>query len=125
MNKLSGHSFLLTIPCNINKIYHMKTGKIFKMLLLIVLLAAASPSVSFAANPASATPENSEARVNQLQNRLEEIRGMDTKKLSREEKRALRTEVKTIKKEMAAVSGGVYLSVGALIIIALLLILLL
>jgi hypothetical protein len=37
----------------------------------------------------------------------------------------LRKEVKTIKKELAQANGGVYLSVGAVIIIILLLILLL
>jgi hypothetical protein len=36
----------------------------------------------------------------------------------------LRGEVKQIKKEMKALSGGVYISIGALILIALLLILL-
>jgi hypothetical protein len=102
----------------------MKTGKIFKMLLLIMLLAVAAPSISVAM-PTNNAVENSEAYANRLKNRLEEIHAMDTKKLSKDEKRALRTEVRTIKKEMAAVSGGVYLSVGALIIIALLLILLL
>ena len=40
-------------------------------------------------------------------------------------KKALRREVREIKKELAAVGGGVYLSIGAIILIALLLILLL
>lgn len=55
--------------------------------------------------------------------RLNEINDMDKADLSHAEKRALRTEVKSIEAEMAANGGGVYLSVGAIIIIILLLIL--
>ena len=50
---------------------------------------------------------------------------MDKHTLSRSEKKVLRREVREIKKELAAISGGVYLSIGAIILIALLLILLL
>lgn len=100
----------------------MKTNRIFKILMLIGVLAIASPAATaLAASPV----ENTEARVAELQNRLEEIKAMDTKNLTREQKKALRVEVRTIKKEMKEISGGVYLSVGAIILIALLLILLL
>ena len=57
--------------------------------------------------------------------RLEEIKAMDKSNMTRVEKKALRKEVKTIKMAMADLNGGVYLSVGAIIIIVLLLILLL
>lgn len=50
---------------------------------------------------------------------------IDRSTLSRAERKALRVEVRSIKKEMAALSGGVYISVGAILLIALLLILLL
>jgi hypothetical protein len=60
-----------------------------------------------------------------LQHRLEEIKTIDKKTLSNDDKKALRREVREIKKELAAISGGVYLSIGAIILIALLLILLL
>jgi hypothetical protein len=103
----------------------MKTGKIFKMLLLLVLLAVAAPSVSVASTTTPIAMSSPEEQVARLQNRLDEINAMDKKSLTREQKKALRVEVRTIKKEMAAVSGGVYLSIGAIIIIALLLILLL
>jgi hypothetical protein len=101
----------------------MKT-KIFKTLFLIAILAVASPVVSFA-NTTDPVTEQKEAQAQRLAQRLEEIRSMDTKSMSRQEKKALRTEVRTIKKEMAAISGGVYLSIGAILLIALLLILLL
>jgi hypothetical protein len=60
-----------------------------------------------------------------MMNRLEEIKAMDKSNMTRTEKKALRKEVKTIKAAMADLNGGVYLSVGAIIIIVLLLILLL
>lgn len=92
------------------------------MLLLVIALATASPGMN--ARAAEPTPANAE-HARQLTQRLEQIRAIDTRELSRAERKALRTEVRTIKKELAAISGGVYLSVGALLLIALLLILLL
>ena len=64
---------------------------------------------------------NKDARAQQLMNRLIEIRNMDKSHLTSSEKRVLRKEVRQIKKD----SKGVYLSVGAIIIIVLALILLL
>ena len=60
--------------------------------------------------------------------RLEEINEMDKSDLTRAEKRELRNEVRQIEKDLtlnSGNSGGVYLSVGALLIVILLLILLL
>ena len=90
----------------------------------MLILALAIPMASFATSTDPAT-EQVEAKIQRMNNRLEEIKAMDTKGMTRQQKKALRTEVKTLKKEMAEVSGGVYLSIGAIIIIALLLILLL
>ncbi len=67
--------------------------------------------------------ESAEAKV--LINRLEEIKAIDKSDLKSSEKKALRKEVRSIKKSLAEMNGGVYLSVGAIIIIILLLILLL
>ena len=64
-------------------------------------------------------------RAEQLLQRLEKIRNTDKPEMTRLEKKGLRKEVKGIRKEMKEISGGVYLSVGAIIIIILLLILLL
>jgi hypothetical protein len=101
----------------------MKTN-LCNRLLLIVVLAIASPTISYATEPASTTVEYREEKANRLKNRLEEIRGIDTKELTRAERRALRGEVRAIKKELNTISGGVYLSVGAILLIALLIILL-
>ncbi|WP_206023324.1 hypothetical protein [Runella sp. CRIBMP] len=66
------------------------------------------------------TPAQAEA----MMKRLEEIKAMEPDNLTRSERKAVRKEVKEIKKAMASYNG-VYLSVGAIIIIVLLLILIL
>lgn len=66
------------------------------------------------------TPAQAEA----MMKRLEEIKAMEPDNLTRSERKAVRKEVKEIKKAMANYNG-VYLSVGAIIIIVLLLILIL
>ena len=101
----------------------MKTHILLKSLLLTVLVTVAFPTFSNDLSPLTPS-ENAEQRSLQLERRLEEIRAMNTRSLSRSEKKALRMEVRSIKKEMATLNGGVYVSIGALIIIALLLILL-
>ena len=57
--------------------------------------------------------------------RLYEIHQMDKSHLTTTDRKALRKEVKSIKAKMSEMKGGVYLSVGAVIIIILLLILIL
>lgn len=64
--------------------------------------------------------QREQAHIMQL--RLDEIHAMDKSDLTAAEKKALRKEVKAIKK---IADGGVYISVGAIIIILLLLIILL
>lgn len=57
--------------------------------------------------------------------RLEEINEMDKSDLTKAEKRDLRKEVRQIDKTLTLNGGGVYLSVGALILVIVLLIILL
>lgn len=101
----------------------MKTFNLLRILFIAFTFVFTS-SVNAAPHTIGTEPTANEIRVNQLKERLEEIKASDMSKLSREEKKALRTEVKEIKKEIKAISGGVYLSVGAIILIALLIILL-
>ncbi len=65
------------------------------------------------------------AEANNLIARLEEINAMDKSEISSSEKQALRKEVRETNKKLRAIHGGVYISVGAIIIIVLLLIILL
>jgi len=57
--------------------------------------------------------------------RLNEINTMDKSALSSPEKKQLRKEVRSIKSQLNAIGGGIYISVGAIILILLLLIILL
>jgi len=66
-----------------------------------------------------------EAYAQQLTTRLKEIKDMDKSNLNADEKSELRSEVLAIQENMQSNNGGIYLSVGAVIVIILLLILLL
>lgn len=89
-------------------------------------------SLSLAANAFSETPariinteKTNDAEALKMTNRLEEIKAMDPSNMTRKEKSELRREVRKINHSLKTQNGGVYLSVGAVIIIVLLLILLL
>lgn len=57
--------------------------------------------------------------------RLDEINEMDKTSLNFSEKKELRKEIRTIKKELKQNPGGIYISAGAAILILILLIILL
>ena len=103
--------------------------KIVKPTLLVVLmsLTLASTTDAFSRTPRSAnnTEVISEAEAQKLTSRLDEIKAMDVSGMTRKQKRELRHEVSAINETLHTSSGGVYVSVGALIIIILLLIILL
>lgn len=104
----------------------MITRKILRLTTLVLFLAISLPAISsnVSAEPGT-VPKTEEPKAQQLLLRLDQIKAMDKTELSGTEKKNLRKEVKEIKKELKVISGGVYLSVGAVIIIILLLILLL
>jgi len=71
------------------------------------------------------------ARLQEIKDRVNEIKSMDKSTLTHEQKKELRVELREMRKEARAINssdgmgGGIYLSVGAIIIIILLLILIL
>ena len=66
------------------------------------------------------------ATANALLVRLNEIAIIDKEALRQTERKALRKEVRSIKKQLKAINnGGVYISVGSLLLVIILLILLL
>ncbi len=103
----------------------MKTHRILKSFLLMVLMAFASPSFATISEPAPVTEETPEQKLGRLNHRLEEIKAMDRSKMSRAERKALKREVREIRDEVKQLSGGVYISIGAILVIILLLIILL
>lgn len=103
------------------------------ILLLMVSSLAAFPNTVMAAENApintttpTSTPAPAEipAEVKVMLNRLEEIKALDKSTLSRSERKELRKEVRTIKKDLRAAGNGLYISSGAIIIILLLIIIL-
>jgi hypothetical protein len=105
----------------------MKLKGIIPVLFISMLACLITPAFAADGTPKTISDKTTnEAHSQQIMNRLIEIRDMDKSNLTSSEKKALRKEVKEIKKEARADKGhGVYLSVGAIIIIVLLLILLL
>lgn len=103
----------------------MRVKKILQAAAFLLFLAVSLPVSASETEPVSSPAKTESPRAQQLLQRLEDIKGMDKSELTRTEKKDLRKEVKGIKKEMKAMKGGVYLSIGAIIIIILLLILIL
>ena len=113
-------------------IFHLKTikmklKKITPVLAMAVCTILVTPAFAGIENPLTPTEQTGNANhEQQLMKRLEEIKDMDKSNLTSTERKALRKEVKEMKKEVKREgSRGIYLSVGAIIIIILLLILLL
>ncbi len=82
-----------------------------------------SNAAAVISTPAVSTPAASK-EANVLLLRLNEIKTMEKSGLTSSEKKNLRTEVLSIREQLRPI-GGVYVSVGALILIILLLIILL
>ena len=118
---------------HITKSNNMKTRKItllLPVLLFFFTLRGVCGGTNSAGSPltlpskeeiSTMTEEQKQALVQQIKDRVEYIKAMDKSQLTRDERKALRTELRSMKKEARAVTG-VYISVGALIIIILLLI---
>lgn len=102
--------------------------KLMICVMTAVLLLTFNPTQSKAADAVpTSTPITNPAnveKVNVMIKRLNEIDAMDKSNLSASEKRVLRKEVRTIKRDMQRVSGGVYISVGVLLLIIILLLIL-
>ncbi|MCB0804906.1 MAG: hypothetical protein KDC05_03855 [Bacteroidales bacterium] len=96
---------------------------------LLVLSMTIFPHLIFAGSDEIKSTENDASeqlddKTKALVVRLEEIRDMDKSDLTAAEKKKLRKEVKSIKKELKEKSVGIYISGGAIIIILLLILLL-
>jgi hypothetical protein len=92
-------------------------------LTLIPLQLNAANRIEPSTLPAPKPVESVEAK--NLELRLNEINSMDKTNLKSAEKKSLRKEVKSINHRLRNISGGVYLSAGAIVLIVILLIVLL
>lgn len=107
----------------------MKVKKITRAILIAAIISTSSPSISIAAKPlrvvTNVIPHKADPTLQSLLNRIKEIQLMSKENLSRSEKKSLRKELKGIKKEIRRRGRGIYLSLGAVIVIVVLLILIL
>lgn len=114
----------------------MKRTKALFCSVIMVIALFFTVNISYASNaePASGptlkervatlTPAERDARLTQMKARVQEIKAMDKSQLSRENKKALRKELRDMNKESRAMDGGtLYISLGAALIIVLLVIL--
>jgi hypothetical protein len=107
-----------------------KMKKLTLCLLTTVLLVSYFPTQMSAASGTvptamTATTTGEPTEVTTLTARLSAIDAMDKSNLSASEKKALRKEVRSTKRQLSQISGGIYLSGGAVLLILLLLIILL
>lgn len=98
---------------------------IYSLALLFTFTITAGTVSAADSNNKAKTEMTAEQKVQleRIVNRVDEIKNMDKSDLSRAEKKELRKELRELKSQARAMGGGVYLSVGAIIIIILLLIL--
>jgi hypothetical protein len=96
--------------------------KLFSIFLLVVLGSFSEVSAKNSdKESAKETRTLTTAEIKQLRNRVEEIQNLDKSELSFKERREVKKELKEIKKTLG-LNSRVSISVGALIIIVLLLI---
>ena len=104
--------------------------KVSLRFLVIALLSLFSLINIDAAKPVTKTEKTTFSNpppppeVQKLIDRVYEIKAMDMSKMTLSEKKALRTELKSVKKELKAVEA-IYIPIGTAIIVLLLLLLLL
>jgi len=92
---------------------------------LLMLVSALSVSAHTNGLPRKTTPTpQQEQRLLEIQARVNEIKELDKSKLTKAEKKELRQELTSLKKE-ARRGGGIYISTLAIVVIVVLLVVLL
>lgn len=108
----------------------IRSGLFMLLLMVVTTFAEAAPNnnepVRSKKEVAAMTPAERDARVATIIKRVEEIKAMDRSNLSRAERKELKKELRNLNKEARVFGrGGIYLSVGAILVIILILILVL
>lgn len=91
---------------------------------MLLTVSPLTVQASVAATPVPLTETTIPATTSPdpTQQRILEIQAMDKSKLTRQERKALRKELRSLKKGGDGVGGGVYISGGLLVVIIILLI---
>ncbi|MFO7825121.1 MAG: hypothetical protein R6V72_14365 [Cyclobacterium sp.] len=102
--------------------------KIAYFLSLVLLFTSFAPAAMAKGDEPSNEKESlsaeDQARVEQLDARMAEIKAMDFKSMDKEERKEVRKELREINKQAKDLGGGIYISAGALIVVLLLLLIL-
>ncbi|MBS9523482.1 hypothetical protein KIH41_12525 [Litoribacter ruber] len=96
--------------------------KIAYLLSLMMLFTAFAPAMAAdkkEKEKLELTAEEKE-RMTEIENRVDEIKAMDFSDMSKAEKKEVKKELKELNKEAKQLAGGVYISVGAIILILIL-----
>ena len=124
--KRTSFSFKLGDIKEIPKTYEMKKSVIYAVAIVFSICTFASPVMAAKRIPPTmetTTPEELPPEVRAMVDRLHEIKDMDKSSLTRADKKALRKEVRSIKAALRTSGHGVYLSVGALLLIIIIILL--
>jgi hypothetical protein len=96
------------------------------LLTLFTVLPTDCKAVVLHPNGSSKTiSAENQAKIDANNIRIQEIKSIEKSEMSRNEKKILRKEIRDLKKKSAGLSGGVYISIGALLLIILILIIVL
>ncbi len=104
----------------------MKKVTIYLMILMISVSIIPNSVFATEKNPVAISnpPKEVPAEVQVMLDRLKEIKAMDKSDMDRSEKKELRKEVRAINTSLATTNNGIYLSVGALLVIIILILIL-
>ena len=109
-----------------SRFYFLGLAILLSLSTLSVKAANSESKEAVSAKIATMTTAQKEERAKAIKLRVEEIKSMDMSVLSRAERKELKSELRAMKYEASELgSGGIYLSLAAIIIIILLLILIL
>lgn len=98
---------------------------LYTLILIFTLSTAANANTVSSETTKTEITAEQRAELESITKRVEEIKSMDKSLLSKAERKALRKEVKELKKRTDFLNQNVTLSLGAIIIILLLLIIIL
>jgi hypothetical protein len=104
----------------------MKKATLYLMICMISVSIIPNSVSATERNPAAISnpPKEVPVEVQVMFDRLKEIKAMDKSDMDRSEKKELRKEVRAINTSLATTNNGIYLSVGALLVIIILILIL-
>jgi hypothetical protein len=114
--------FINPFVINLNQMTMKKIAYFLSFMFLFTSVAPAAMAKTEKKIKPELTAEQ-QLRLEEIQTRLAEIKSMDFGEMSKNELKEVKVELKELKKEAKQNGGGIYLSVGAIIIILLVLIL--